>query len=77
MGEKRGLYRVLMVEDHLGDPGVDGRIILRWIFRKSDVGYKVDRADSGYGQVAGSCECGTEPSCSMKCEEFHDWLKTG
>jgi len=20
--------------DHLGDPGVDGRIILRWIFRK-------------------------------------------
>jgi len=24
--------------DHLGDPGVDGRIILRWIFRKWDVG---------------------------------------
>jgi hypothetical protein len=22
----------------LGDPGVDGRIILRWIFRKWDVG---------------------------------------
>jgi hypothetical protein len=22
--------------DHLGDPGVDGRIILRWIFRKWD-----------------------------------------
>jgi hypothetical protein len=20
--------------EHLGDPGVDGRIILRWIFRK-------------------------------------------
>jgi hypothetical protein len=20
--------------DHLGDPGLDGRIILRWIFRK-------------------------------------------
>jgi len=26
------------VRDHLGDPGVDGRIILRWIFRKWDVG---------------------------------------
>jgi len=24
----------LRVGDHLGDPGVDGRIILRWIFRK-------------------------------------------
>jgi hypothetical protein len=24
--------------DHLGDPGVDRRIILRWIFRKWDMG---------------------------------------
>ena len=24
--------------DHLGDPGVDGRIILRWILRKWDLG---------------------------------------
>jgi hypothetical protein len=24
--------------NHWGDPGVDGRIILRWIFRKWDVG---------------------------------------
>jgi hypothetical protein len=23
--------------DHLGDPRVDGRILLRWIFRKWDV----------------------------------------
>jgi len=23
--------------DHWGDPGVDGRIILRWIFRNWDV----------------------------------------
>ena len=26
------------VRDHLRDPGVGGRIILRWIFRKWDVG---------------------------------------
>jgi len=42
MGERRGVYRVLVEKhkerDHLGDPGVDGRIILRWIFRKWDVG---------------------------------------
>ena len=28
----------LMERGHLGEPGVDGRIILRWIFRKWDVG---------------------------------------
>jgi len=34
----RGEYRVLVGErDLLGDPAVDGRIILRWIFRKWDV----------------------------------------
>ena len=27
----------LRERDHLGDPGVEGRIILRWIFRKWDV----------------------------------------
>jgi len=26
------------VRDHLGDPGVDGRIILGWISRRWDVG---------------------------------------
>jgi hypothetical protein len=28
----------LRERDRLGDPGVDGRIILRWIFRKWDGG---------------------------------------
>jgi hypothetical protein len=41
MGEGRGVYRVLwghLIErDHLEDPGIDGRIMLRWMFRKWDV----------------------------------------
>jgi len=40
-GERRGVYRVLVGKPegkkHLGNPGVDGRTILRWIFMKWDV----------------------------------------
>jgi hypothetical protein len=42
MGERRRGYRVLVGKPerkkHLEDPRVDGRIILRWIFRKWNVG---------------------------------------
>jgi hypothetical protein len=35
-------------------------------------GYGLDRAVSGLGQVAGTCECGNEVSGSIKCGEFLD-----
>ena len=65
-------WRYLKERYHLGDPGVDKRIILRWIFRKRDVGDVLDRAGSGKGQVVDTCECGNEPSGSMECGEFLD-----
>jgi len=61
----------IVIHSYNKTPGVDGRIILRstgtgmW-------GYGLDRAGSGYGQVAGTCECGKKPLGSMKCGEFLD-----
>jgi len=51
MGDRRGVFRVLVGKPEgkrpLERPGIDGRIILRWIFRKQDVGVWTDRAGSG------------------------------
>jgi hypothetical protein len=39
MGERRGAYRGNLRDgDHLEDPGVDRRIILKWIFERLDRG---------------------------------------
>ena len=42
MGERRGVYRALVGKPEekrpLGNPSVDERIILKWVFRKWDVG---------------------------------------
>ena len=57
---------------HLKDLGVGGRTILKWIFEKSDGEHRLSRSGSGQEQVADSCECGNEPSGSIKCGEFLD-----
>jgi hypothetical protein len=53
--------------DYLENPGIDGRIILRWTFRKLDVREWTGSTGSGSGQVVGTCECGNVPSGSIKC----------
>jgi len=58
--------------DHLEVPGVDGRIILKWIIRKWDGAHGQDLPGSSYGQVGGTCERGNEHSGSTKCGVFRD-----
>jgi hypothetical protein len=58
--------------NHLIDPGVDGRIILKWIFKKWGGGMDWIELAQDRGQVADSSECGNEPPGSIKCGEFLD-----
>jgi hypothetical protein len=78
-GERRGAYRFrwgnLRERDHLQDQSVEGRIILRWIFRKWDDGTwtgliwvrtgKIGGLDMDMdwidlGQNRENCECGNK-----------------
>jgi hypothetical protein len=70
MGERRGLYSIL-VDKPEGNPGVDGSIILSWIFRKWDVVVWTGSIWLRIG-VAVTCECGNEPSGSINYGEFLD-----
>jgi hypothetical protein len=56
--------------------GLDGRIILRWIFRKWDEGSWAESIWLSIGTGGGHCECDNEPSGSIKSGEFN-LLKTG
>jgi hypothetical protein len=70
MGGEEFQWGNLREGDHSEDSGVDGRIILKWIFERLDEGHGLDRSGLGQGQVAGCFECGDEPSGSIKCGEF-------
>jgi hypothetical protein len=65
-------WRNLRERDHFEDPGVDGRIILRYIFRKWDVEVRIVSNWLKTETVASTCECGNKPSGSIKCGEFLD-----
>ena len=47
------------------DPGIDGRIMLKWILEMWDRGTDwINLAQDRKGQVAGSCGCGNKPGIS-------------
>jgi hypothetical protein len=56
----------LRERDYMKEPGIDGRIILNWIFRK----WAWTRSGLEKGQVVSCCKCDNEPSVSIKCGEF-------
>jgi len=59
-------WRNVRERDRWGDPDAYAGIILRWIFRKC---YVRVRTGSRWLRIetAGTCECGNEPSGSVKC----------
>ena len=79
MGEERGVYRVLVGKPEGKRPL--GRPRRRWVdnIRMDlwDVGIWTGLGWPRVEQMADACECGNEPSGSVKCGEFHDWLQTG
>jgi hypothetical protein len=73
MGEKRGAYSILVGRPEGRRPL--GRPWRRWednIKMDLEEGWGMDWIELAQGQVAGSCECGNEPSGSIKCGEFLD-----
>jgi len=76
MGKRRGVYRVLVGKPEgkrpLGRPRRRCEDNIKVDLQEVGCGYGLDRAGSGQGQVAGTCEYGDELSCSIKCGEFLD-----
>jgi hypothetical protein len=73
MGE-RGMHTGFWLEslgegDHLKDQGVDGRIILKWIFKKWK-GAWTGLVWFRRGTDGGLFKCNNEISISIKCETF-------
>jgi len=56
----------------LEDLGVDGRIILNFVFKKWDGSMEYTAVARNWAEVVVACECGNELSGSIKCGEILD-----
>ena len=63
--------RHLKEKEHLEVSGIDGKIILKWDGGMNWIDLAHDR-----DVWLGFCKCGNEPSGSIKCKEFLDYLRT-
>ena len=63
-----------MERDHLEELGIEERIILNGSFGSWMWRHVMDCSGSEWRQVDGCCECGIEPSDSIKLGEFLDYL---
>ena len=61
---------------HWGDLGLDVWILLGWISRMWDVGIWNGLGWPRIETGAEACECGNEPTGSVKCGEFLDHPQT-
>jgi hypothetical protein len=79
MRERRGVYRVLVGKpeknNQLGDPDMDGSIVLKRIFMW-DFGHRLDSSGSRQGQVVVSGESSKESQVVHKVGSFVDCLRT-
>ena len=80
MGERTGVYRVLVGRTRREETTWMTQAMMggfSWIFRKWDMGVWIGSRRLTIGIGWGTCECGNEPSGSIKCGEFLDLLRTG
>jgi hypothetical protein len=74
MADGKGAYRVLAGKlerrRSLGRRRHKWENNIKMDLRQMGWGHGLDRSGSGWGQVAGCCECGSEPSCSIKSGKF-------
>ena len=76
MMETKAAYRVLFGKleerDHVEDPGVYGRIIMRWIFRNLDVGVRTGLIWLRTGTGGLFWKHYNGPWCRITCGELLD-----
>jgi hypothetical protein len=62
----------------MGDPGIDGKMISKWKFKKWDRRHGPEKSGSGQGHVGAvvNNNNSNKPSVFTKCRKFLDYMRT-